>query len=398
MEKKVRLTEIGHLRSIAFLAVVTQHGIGMLTRTPGINLSDLVVLSVLFNLAKFAVPMFVFITGLVIFYNYYEQLSVGSYLYKRVREIIVPYVIWSVFYYFYWAYDAAGHSWHEFLSVLLTGSGYYHLWFVAMIFQFYLLYPIFRLLFKALQPVMKSERVVIPVLGLLIVVFIYGTVKIIGHSGEWTSNVWGIRGVLKYLDRTFPVWTLYFVIGGIAAMSIGKWRAWMEKVQGWNTLVFAVTLGWVTYQLATGIVPGAKPPKDVALWIGISNSFKTSMILFTLSSFVLLYQWARRFSEKTNWLTKASDLIGKYSYGTFLAHAFLLDIVYKWVKPIALLNNTWKAVAAILLTTVLAVLVTAAISKIPFLGALIVGSTGKKKKRIPLDLHKNPPGAIDSIN
>ncbi|MBL0387285.1 acyltransferase [Tumebacillus sp. ITR2] len=382
MEKKVRLNEIGHLRSVAFLAVVTQHAIGMFTRTAGVNLSDLVVLSVLFNLVKFAVPMFVFITGLVIFYNYYEELKLGSYLYKRVREIIVPYLIWSVFYYMYWAYDAAGHSWREFPSILLTGSGYYHLWFVAMIFQFYLLYPLFRLLFKWLKSVMKSERIVIPFLLVLTGVFIVCTQFIVSHSGEWHSNIFGLRGMLNYVDRTFPVWYLYFVIGGVAAMSITKWRAWMEKLQSWNYAVFAVTLGWVTYQLASGIVPNAKPPHDVALWIGISNSFKASMILFTLSSFVLLYQIAMRLSAKRNLLTKLSDLIGKYSYGTFLAHAFLLDVVYKWVKPLPVLTHAWKAVVAMIVTTVLAVLVTMAISKIPFLGSLIVGTTGKRKKKV----------------
>jgi surface polysaccharide O-acyltransferase-like enzyme len=384
MEKivKVRLNEIPHLRTAAFVAVVAQHAIGMFTRTPGIHLSDLVVLSVLFNAVKFAVPMFVFITGLVIFYNYYHQLHVAPYLVKRVREIIVPYVIWAVFYYFYWAWDRADHSWHELPSVLLTGSGYYHLWFVAMIFQFYLLFPIFRLLFKALQPRMSRARVLIPFLVLLTAFFIWGTKFIFDHNSQWHSNVFGLRGFLNNIDRTFLVWYLYFVIGGVAALAIGKWRAWVAKVQGWNYVAFALGLGWVTYELAKAINLNAKLPAEYPIYLGVSNSFKMSMILFTLSSFVLLYQWAMKWSEHDNWLTKLSITIGKYSYGTFLIHALILDKVYKWiVMYMPSYNHTVKALTALVLCVGLSLVATMVIAKIPFLGSLLVGTTEKRKKK-----------------
>ncbi|WP_170119239.1 acyltransferase [Tumebacillus permanentifrigoris] len=384
MEKivKVRLNEIPHLRSVAFIAVVAQHAIGMFTRTNGINLSDLVVLSVLFNLMKFAVPMFVFITGLVIFYNYYAEIRVGSYLVKRVREIIIPYVIWAVFYYFYWAWDRADHAWHDLPSVLLTGSGYYHLWFVAMIFQFYLLYPLFRLLFKALQPYLSRERVLVPFLVVLTAFFIWSTVYLINHSSQWHSNVFGLRGFLNNFDRTFPVWYLYFVLGGVAALAIGKWRLWVAKVQGWNYVAFAIGLGWVTYELAKGINLNAKLPSQFPIYLGVSNSFKLSMILFTLSSFVLLYQWAMKWSERDNLLTKLSILIGKYSYGTFLIHALWLDEVYHVVVDyMPSYNNTVKALVAVVLCVTLSLVSTMVISKIPFLGALVVGTTGKRQKK-----------------
>lgn len=393
MEKKVRLNEIQHLRTVAFLAVVFQHAIGMFTRKPGVNVSDLVVLSVLFNLVKFAVPMFVFITGLVIFYNYYEKLQVTSYLYKRVREIIVPYVVCSLFYYYYWAYDASEHSWGSLPSMLLTGEGNYHLWFVAMIFQFYLLYPLFRLLFLKLQPVFNRERVVVPLVVVLIAVFIWGTEYVINHYyGKLHSNVFGLRGMLNNLDRTFPLWYLYFVLGGIAAMSITKWRAWMAKLEPWNYVFFAFTLGWITYELAKSFNVGAKPPAQMPIYLGVSNSFKMSMILFTLSSFVLLYQVAMRWSVKDNWLTKMSNLMGKYSYGMFLVHALVLDKVYGWVgKYGSSLNNTWMALVAVVLCVTLSFGLTVLISKIPFLGALIVGPTGKKKpKAKPVVLENQP--------
>src|SRR4051794_27546355 len=99
MIRRERIDEIQSMRGIAFFAVVLQHALGMFTRLPGVNIADLAVLSFLFNMAKFAVPMFVFITGIVIFYNYYEKLNYPTYLWKRCKEILVPYAVFTPFYY-----------------------------------------------------------------------------------------------------------------------------------------------------------------------------------------------------------------------------------------------------------------------------------------------------------
>ncbi|MBL0387281.1 acyltransferase [Tumebacillus sp. ITR2] len=376
MNKKLRLHEIPHLRALAFIGVVVQHAIGMFSRSEGVQASDLMGLGVLFNLVKFAVPLFVFMTGLVIFYNYYEELKVGSYLVKRVREVIVPYLAFTVYYYYFWGADHAAHTWREFPSVFLTGSGAYHLWFVAMIFQFYLLYPVFRRAFQKLQPVMSRERVLISFLVVLVGVFIWGTEWVIGHSGQWKSDVFGIRGVLHHLDRTFVVWYLYFVLGGVAAMSIGKWRAWVARMQRWNLYVFGLTLGWVTLELSKGIQGGTMD-------LGVSHSFKASMILFTLSAFVLLYQVAMRMSVRENWATKVSNLLGKYSYGTYLMHVFFLDKLYyqvnKWMPGVFPVG---KVAVAVVGCVGLSLVATMVISKVPVVGSLLVGTAGGRKKKV----------------
>ncbi|KEO85124.1 hypothetical protein EL26_00765 [Tumebacillus flagellatus] len=367
------MQEVPHLRAMAFVGVVVQHAIGMFSRAEGVTADDLSVMAVLFNLVKFAVPMFVFLTGLVIFYNYYEELRTGSYLVKRVREVVVPYLAFTVYYYYFWGADHAAHSWREFPSVFLSGSGAYHLWFVAMIFQFYLLYPLFRAVFRRVQPYFKRERAVVALLVVLTALFIWGTQALIGHSGVWTSDVFGVRGVLNHLDRTFPVWSLYFVLGGVAAMSVTKWRAWVEKVQRWNLMVFGVTLCWVTLELTKSIHGGQ-------IDLGISHSFKASMILFTLSAFVLLYQAAVRLSWRENVVTRVSNLLGKYSYGTYLLHVFFLDKLYyqvqKWIPG---LYPVWKMVVAVIACVALSLVATMLISRIPVVGSLLVGTAGKKK-------------------
>src|SRR4051812_25941231 len=96
--KKQKLDEIEALRAFAFLAVVLQHAIGHYAYGPESRLSDGVLLGVLLLLAKFAVPVFIFITGLVLFYNYSDGVQFGRFVRKRFKDILLPYMPWVILY------------------------------------------------------------------------------------------------------------------------------------------------------------------------------------------------------------------------------------------------------------------------------------------------------------
>lgn len=381
MIRRERIDEIQSMRGIAFFAVVLQHALGMFTRLPGANIADLAVLSFLFNMVKFAVPMFVFITGIVIFYNYYEKLSYPSYLWKRCKEILVPYAIFTPFYYLYWDWQANQHSVDELWLVFATGTGYYHLWFVAMIFQFYLLFPLFRLLFQRLKPVINTERKVFWALAGALVLFIGTVLYFIEHRGLF--NIPGLRGMFgNYIDRNFLMWFFYFVFGGAIAFSIVRFRTWLEKAQFWNIPIFVITLFWVTYELTKTIIVNPKP----AFLLGVSSSLKLSMILFTVSSILVVYSMCISLARRNNIVTKFFNLLGQYSFGAYLIHAYWLDRFYKIVHNNLKddLNNTMMMLIALLMTVVASLLFAMIVSKIPFIGPLIVGSTGKKKSKKPV--------------
>ena len=66
---KERIPEIERLRGIAFLAVVLRHSIAHYSVAPGMTTGDGLMMAVLLMATKFAVPVFIFITGMVLFYN-----------------------------------------------------------------------------------------------------------------------------------------------------------------------------------------------------------------------------------------------------------------------------------------------------------------------------------------
>ncbi|WP_235439864.1 hypothetical protein [Paenibacillus sp. DMB20] len=65
--RKERIPEIERLRGLAFLAVVLQHSIAHYSVEEGMGLADGVGMAAMLLAVKFAVPAFIFITGLVLF-------------------------------------------------------------------------------------------------------------------------------------------------------------------------------------------------------------------------------------------------------------------------------------------------------------------------------------------
>ena len=89
MPRKERIAEIESLRGIAFAAVVLQHSIAHFSLVPEAGLEDGVLLAILLMVSKFAVPLFIFITGMVLFYNTGEQLKYGRFMQKRLTDVVV---------------------------------------------------------------------------------------------------------------------------------------------------------------------------------------------------------------------------------------------------------------------------------------------------------------------
>ncbi|MFG0217191.1 acyltransferase, partial [Brevibacillus porteri] len=167
MARKERIGELDLIRAFAFLAVVYQHVIGVYIREPRLTEQVSIVYGMLFHLLKFAVPAFIFITGLVLFYNYSEKVNYISFMRKRITEILVPYGIWSVVYLYLMEKplgEGAAFVWNV-SKHFLTGTSSYHLWFVVMIFQFYLLYPFWQRVFELFRRFVTSRFRLVVALG-----------------------------------------------------------------------------------------------------------------------------------------------------------------------------------------------------------------------------------------
>ncbi|MGG6312883.1 acyltransferase [Paenibacillus macerans] len=323
--KKARLDEIEILRGIAFLAVVLQHVIGGIFSQPGLSSSAILAGTTFLGLTRFAVPLFVFITGVVLFYNYDGELHYRSFLRKRFSQVVLPYLAWTVFYYVWVSFlSGTGPSttWEELLNLLklaLTGRASYHLWFMVMIIPFYLLFPLFKkLLSKERKPVVNliAAASVLVVNGFLVFALSKGWI-VSDHPFLQTL-------VIDYLDRNFLFWTFYFVMGGLVGLYYDKWKKIVQKTWLIGLLLSGVCL-YMIYAKITGIL--SLRDRDLYLYAAnVSAPLRPLMMGTILILIVLAFALAMGIARRSGLSVPSRILIafGRYSFGAYLIHAFVL--------------------------------------------------------------------------
>ena len=95
------------------------------------------------SLTRWSIPVFVMISGYFLLERRDDETYKFFYL-KRARKLLVPTIFWVLFYSSLLLYSGKINSLHEFVTNILSGKPYYHLWFLYMIIPLYIVTPFFR--------------------------------------------------------------------------------------------------------------------------------------------------------------------------------------------------------------------------------------------------------------
>ncbi|MGG4128042.1 acyltransferase [Paenibacillus illinoisensis] len=381
MPRKERIAEIESLRGIAFAAVVLQHSIAHFSLVPEAGLEDGVLLAILLMASKFAVPLFIFITGMVLFYNTGEQLKYGRFMQKRLTDVIAPYVVWSLVYFALTPQGWAGISWQDLPELglkLLTGKTTSHFWYIIMLIQFYLLFPLFL---KAVRYVYNryDSR------GRLVAVLITGAVYLV--LADQLGNIARVMERLNipvltdvfttYADRNFLYFFFYFVLGAAAGLSVKSWNMWIHRLR-WVYWTVFITMGLrFTYLLMLEF----QKPEGIQITFYTVSLIRPDMALFLIASIMVMYQLAGKLHNHlaVGWL----GWIGSVSYGGYLMHMLMLRYSYipdEYVYVAWGLNPTVRMILTWVLALALSCVLTWFISRVSW-GKWIVGTVPKANFR-----------------
>ncbi len=147
--KPRRLVEFDILRAFAIFGVIIIHIIGVSFHYWSKGSLTWVVFLALDQLFRFSVPFFVFISGYTLFLKYHQIFKYSRFYLKRTTRVLPWYFFWSFLIYIYLhANLPPGFIDYPTWKLILLGKVDYHLYFVSMIFQLYLLFPLLRFLFK----------------------------------------------------------------------------------------------------------------------------------------------------------------------------------------------------------------------------------------------------------
>ena len=331
---KARLYELELVRAFAILAVLLIHGTADGTldppEGPPPGSRSRVVYIAVNELSNFAVPVFFMISGLVLFYRYFDTWKTGdalSFYRKRLQYILIPYAIWSLFYHWFYRWlDQPGavlfHP-HEFIGELIRGDAGYHLYFIVIIVQFYAIFPILMALAKKFDAFARNLAV-------------FG---IATHIAVFAIDI-GVAAIPN-LSRLCLKYFSMFCIGGYIGIRYDAFMNWLKRHIWWVAML-ATALGFtltLTFELA---------PYGV--------SFGRTVYLLLLFSYSALIGWTLIYAGKTLLenaprLSAALLSFGSASFGIYFIHPGLLSywktLVHAEAGSLAYDLATWGGIALI---------------------------------------------------
>jgi len=229
--KKKKLLELDIVRAFAILAVLMIHNTSEATVELTAGSTSQILYLAMNKLSNFAVPVFIFISGLVLFYRYYDDWSgkqAFAFYLKRVKQVLFPYLIWSFFYYAYNQLVFEPDKFHinvsAFLDLLPWADASYHLYFMIIIVQFYLLFPVLLWLCRASA-------------------FVRSYLFLIGVAIQ--AGAYMYSRLVEPIPNTPSLGITYFslfALGGYLGMNYDRFTAWIDKHIGW-VMPASVALG-----------------------------------------------------------------------------------------------------------------------------------------------------------
>lgn len=187
------------LKGLSILAVIGLHLLTLVSPANFFKSPNNLIFISLDQLMRFCVPVFIFLSGFGLSLKYQSQrLKLFSFYKSRLTKLLPLYLLWSAYYLFlseyidpWWKVLQTGPVW----KIIALGWSDYHLYFVSVIFQLYLLYPL-------LLTIAKKHSKLLLTLSLFIQLGLY---TYFSYSPNPPSD--------QIQNTFFLTWIFYFVFG-----------------------------------------------------------------------------------------------------------------------------------------------------------------------------------------
>jgi peptidoglycan/LPS O-acetylase OafA/YrhL len=315
---------------------------------------------------------FLFVSACMITYSFRDVMRVElrSYWRRRFMSVGLPYLCWTVIYFLITLHGSSGSVGTRLVHLAyLTATGYYQLYFLVVLLEFYAVFP---LLLALLRRTKGHHGVLLAVSGALQVLVV--SLMHWNVLPYWMRGFWATREITSY--------QFYLIAGMVIALHLEEVHHWLithaRLVIAATVVAAAAAEGW--YFLSV---------EHVVSWFGSSSDpFQPVVIPFNIGAIACIYLlgvWLvdRHRSARTRALTKSGS---DNAYGVYLAQLVFITAL-GWIGW-RHLNSLIPWPLLSLVTVILVFLACVALTELLARTALAQALTGRT--RIPW--HSRPSG------
>ncbi|MGN8048637.1 acyltransferase [Curtobacterium sp. 22159] len=378
--KPRHLYEVDVLRILTFACVIGVH------TTSHTAASDDVPLNALLGLLHFTRLVFFTLTAFVLVYSYsLRPRPMSQFWPKRFLLVGVPYLAWSFVY--------VGASWlvgsttrgdvpdlvRSYAEGVVTGVAWYHLYFLLVTMQVYLLLPVTVWLVRRT----RGHHVAVLVVALVVQLVVFA-----GYAYFPASDAW-LQG---YQKQFFFSYVFFIVSGAIAADHAESFLRFIRVHRR------AVLCGFV----GAGVVTLAVWWLQVALGQSLNAAgtpLQPIQVLWSSAVFVGFLAVGARWADRRrpgSPLARVVDYGSDRSFGIFLAHPFVIWVLLygdSWLERSV--PGPWLTLVTYVLVLVLSVAVTELFRwtplSVPLTGRPSLASRGQRQARARRRAAATPP-------
>ncbi|MBQ8288059.1 MAG: acyltransferase family protein [Clostridia bacterium] len=285
------------LRIIAALAVVMIHVSAIEWKAAEVTSSDWMAANFFDSLARFAVPVFVMISGALFLGG---RQTTGQIWKRSILRVTIAFAFWSAAYavYHYIKWDDLGHALRELVE------GHYHLWYIPMLVGLYALTPLFRKIVES-QSLTRYFLVLALVLG-FVLPQLADTVSL--FSKEWGQSVSQLLG-----DFHLSVgYVFYYILGYVLSQ-----REIPKKAE--RLIYLLGGIGLLITLAGTAVASVYAGAAQLLFY----EKFSVNVLLYSVALFVFAKEHFRfDLSERAQRVLRR---LSKCSFGVYLVHAMILE-------------------------------------------------------------------------
>ncbi|MHC1720706.1 MAG: acyltransferase [Clostridiaceae bacterium] len=348
---KERVLYVDLLRIFAACAVVILHVAASYWNGSNVYTFDWKMFNFYDSLVRFAVPVFVMISG-IFFLDSNKPITIKKIYLKYCLRVVIAYIFWSFFYASYMP-----------VYNLLTGGassdfpvkqviyefifGHYHMWFLFMIAGLYIITPLLRKI--------SADKKMTEYFLLLAIVFSIIVPTLLSIPTLSKASL-----LMDYMDYRFTLdFAGYFLAGYyLSKYDIGgKWRR-LIYILGTAGIIATMVISYII-SMNTGAP------------YGYYGNFTINVMCASIAVFVFFkYEISKiKLAEKT---VKTVTFLSSCSFGIYLVHVFYIEFLARFGIDIYMMNPVLSVPIVSIIVFMLSLVTIFAIKKIPVLARYII--------------------------
>lgn len=225
--------------------------------------------------SRWCIPVFVMLSGFFLIEKYRED-TFWSFFARRLSRVVIPFLIWS-FAYFLWRVYANGEelSLSSFIPMLFMEPVYYHLWYMYLVIELYLLAPIMGIYMKYsccrhnwyYLGLWSAVAVLLPFIEAWLDIKTYisiGTGNSILKFAGYFALGWMLKDAVLSSAKKL-LFSILFLLG-FASTALGTYYATLVRGLGQFDPIFYEYFSFSVFMMAVSIFLVAKSMKPPALF------------------------------------------------------------------------------------------------------------------------------------